>query len=47
MGLNEDRARKVCAVLAAKKMDCLTVGSDGNVNSATSDEGDTADQSER
>ena len=45
MGLTEDRARRACATLLAKKMECVTVASDGTVMSA--EEGDTTDQPER
>lgn len=41
MGLTETRAHKACAVLAAKKMECLTVASDGSVASATVEQGDS------
>ncbi len=43
VGLTEIRARKACAALTAKKMECLTVASDGSVASATTEQGDTAD----
>jgi D-alanyl-D-alanine carboxypeptidase len=46
MGLTELRARKACAVLASKKMECLTVAGDGTVASVSTEQGDT-DQSGR
>ena len=44
VGLTEIRARKACAVLSSKKLECLTVASDGTVASASTEQGDTADR---
>ena len=44
VGLTEIRARKACAVLSSKKMECLTVASDGTVASASTEQGDTTDR---
>jgi len=46
MGLTEPRARRACAVLISKKMECLMVASDGSVVTASTEQGDT-DQSGR
>ena len=46
MGLTQLRARKACAALAAKKMECLMVAGDGSTTSASTEQGDT-DQSGR
>jgi D-alanyl-D-alanine carboxypeptidase len=41
MGLTEIRARKACAVLTSKKMECLMVASDGSVATVSTEQGDT------
>jgi D-alanyl-D-alanine carboxypeptidase len=46
MGLTQLRARKACAALAAKKMECLMVAGDGSTTAASTEQGDT-DQSGR